>query len=134
MKRYAAAALILAGLLAGCSSGSGSSKGPTETVTLTAKDMAFGAKEIKIEKGKTYKLVLQNDDAVEHDFAIEKMPVKVGGSTHGDSHGSAALHVHAPAGKSESVEFTATESGSYQFVCTVAGHREAGMVGKLIVN
>jgi len=134
MKRYAIAALVLAGLLAGCSSGSGDSHAPAETLTLKAANMAFETKELKIEMGKTYKLVLENSDSLDHDFAVKQIGVKLAHSTHGDEHGGADLHIHAAAGKSESVEFTATEPGKYQFVCTVPGHEAAGMVGTLVVN
>lgn len=126
------AAIALVGVLAGCTGGSKSS-GPVETIDLTANAMAFGSKEITIEKGKAYKLVFKNDDSVEHDFSVKKIPVKLTKKDdHG--HGSADLHVHADGGKTESVEFTATEAGSYEFICTVAGHKDAGMTGKLIVK
>lgn len=137
MKRLIALAMavVLVGVLAGCSSGSGS-KAAAETLELTAASMAFGAKEVTVQKGKTYKLVFKNNDAQEHDFAIDKIPVKVEKEGHDSGHGAskAALHVHSEAGKAESVEFTPTEAGVYSFYCSIAGHKDAGMVGKLIVK
>lgn len=136
MKRLTAPlmAIALAGVLAGCSANG--SQGPVTTVELTADNMAYSTKELILEKGKTYKLIFKNTDRVEHDFSVEQIPVKKvqeGHSDHGAGKG-AALHVHAAAGKTESVEFTPTEAGTYTFACTVAGHREAGMVGKVVVN
>lgn len=138
MKRWTVsiAAVALLAILAGCSGGTKSS-GPVETVDLTANAMAFGSKELTLEKGKTYKLVFNNSDAVEHDFAIDKIPVKITAEGHDGGHGSskkADLHVHADAGKTESVEFTPTEIGTYNFYCTVVGHKDAGMVGQLVVK
>lgn len=139
MKRWVVPflAVALVGVLAGCSSST--STAPAETIELTAANMAFGSKELTLEKGKTYKLVLKNTDSVEHDFAVTKIPIKVAKDGHKDEgHGTggtkADLHVHADAGKTEAVEFTVTEAGSYNFNCTVAGHKEAGMVGKVIVK
>ena len=37
-------------------------------------------------------------------------------------------------GDSLNVEFTPSTPGEYEFFCTVAGHKEAGMVGTLIVT
>lgn len=139
MKRWIVSivAVVLLGLLAGCS-GRGKSSGPVETIELTANAMAFGSRELTLEQGKTYRLVFNNSDAVEHDFAIDKIPVKIVTEGHEAGHGSspkkADLHVHSDAGKKESVEFTPTEAGTYTFYCTVAGHKDAGMVGQLVVK
>ncbi|MDA0302102.1 MAG: plastocyanin/azurin family copper-binding protein [Chloroflexi bacterium] len=44
------------------------------------------------------------------------------------------MHVAAEAGRVAEIEFTPTQAGTYVFYCTVPGHREAGMEGKLIVG
>lgn len=41
---------------------------------------------------------------------------------------------HALAGKHATVEFTPTTKGTYTMFRIIPGHREAGMVGKLIVE
>ena len=43
------------------------------------------------------------------------------------------VHVAAAQGHEGTVTFTPTEAGTYEFYCTVAGHKASGMVGKLIV-
>ena len=45
----------------------------------------------------------------------------------------ATLHVHALSDKQVTVTFTPTDPGTYEFYCTIPGHREAGMVGSLVV-
>jgi len=48
--------------------------------------------------------------------------------------GDAAMHAHTAAGETVTVTFTPTEPGTYEFYCTVPGHREAGMIGTLVVT
>lgn len=44
------------------------------------------------------------------------------------------LHAHTESGEQLTVTFTPTEPGTYEFYCSVPGHLEEGMVGKLVVN
>lgn len=140
MKRWGVVvgAVVMVGVLAGCSSGSGSANSTTtaETVELKATNMAFSTKEITVKKGAPVKVVLNNEDSLLHDFSVDKLPAKLKeskGDDHAHSSGS-AVHVAADAGKTGSVEFTPTEAGTYTFYCTVPGHKDSGMVGKLIVQ
>lgn len=50
------------------------------------------------------------------------------------SHENATVHLHTVAGEAVTAAFTPTEPGTYEFYCSVPGHREAGMVGTLIVS
>lgn len=134
----AAALSILA--LAGC--GSGASGGKTgeapREVKIVNNAMAFDTKEIALTKGQPVKLVLENKDGMLHDFSVEQMPVsekkEASAGEHGHSQNKLTVHVSADAGKTGSVEFTPTKSGTYAYYCTVPGHRDAGMEGKIIVN
>jgi uncharacterized cupredoxin-like copper-binding protein len=56
-----------------------------------------------------------------------------GGHDMGDEVGPLDLHVGAAANGSGTIEFTPSQPGTYEFFCTVAGHKEAGMVGSLVV-
>jgi len=44
------------------------------------------------------------------------------------------LHLHATPENTETLTFTLTESGVYEFYCTVPGHKELGMIGQFIVS
>lgn len=44
------------------------------------------------------------------------------------------LHAAAEAGQSATRQFTPTKPGAYEIVCTVAGRKEAGMTGTLVVS
>ena len=45
-----------------------------------------------------------------------------------------SLLVAARGGETATGGFTAPDPGSYTYDCTVAGHRDAGMEGKLVVT
>jgi uncharacterized cupredoxin-like copper-binding protein len=125
-------ASAMVAVLAGCSNGSG---GETVRLDLKTNAMAFDQKEITVAKGQRVEMVLANSDTVEHDFSIKKIPVKVETKQHA-THGAPKtdLHLHADPLATETVIFTATKEGTYEFYCAVAGHKEAGMIGTLIVN
>jgi uncharacterized cupredoxin-like copper-binding protein len=44
------------------------------------------------------------------------------------------VHMAADVGQTETLEFTPNKPGTYTFFCTVAGHKEAGMTGKLAIT
>jgi uncharacterized cupredoxin-like copper-binding protein len=118
-------------LLAGCTTG-----GTAQTVRLETNGMAFKTTHIEVEAGRPVKLEFVNADSVLHDFAVDTIPVKVKEQGH-DAHAHAKetdLHVSAAAAKTGTVEFTPLEPGTYPFYCTVDGHKEAGMVGELVVK
>ena len=52
----------------------------------------------------------------------------------GDTGDKPKLHVAAGAGGKGTLTFTPSKPGTYEFYCTVAGHKEAGMVGILTVT
>ena len=43
------------------------------------------------------------------------------------------IHLHAAAKGSDSATFRIDTPGTYEVLCTIPGHTEAGMVGKLVV-
>lgn len=137
--------LLITAVLSAC--------GPTTTtepvaaqpveITLVAKDIVYDTNRLEVIAGQPVKLTLQNEGVLEHDFSIVEIPHEgevAEGETemagHDMGHGSIEpeVHVAAPTGGNNTVEFTPTEPGEYEFYCTVSGHREAGMVGTLVVE
>lgn len=134
------------GLLAACSEAE-----PTELSTaelsLTATDLAFSTNQLEVVAGQLVKITLINEGALEHDFSIMEMPHngeihvelnEMGGESMGHDMSSMEeqpeIHMVAMAGDSSTIEFTPSTAGEYEFYCTVAGHKEAGMRGLLIVK
>lgn len=92
--------------------------GEAQTVEVTAIDIAFEEKTLSIPADTDVTFVVHNEGMLQHDFHIEgteyATPMLNGGE-------SAEIVVNLPAGE-------------YTYFCSVAGHREAGMVGTLTVG
>ncbi|EKE05086.1 MAG: hypothetical protein ACD_19C00426G0108 [uncultured bacterium] len=103
---------------------------PTSTATEIATDDASGIitveggmfyfepNVIQAKKGQLVKITFTNKEGL-HDFVLEKFNVKT---------------KQIKAGESETIEFTPNEIGEFEFYCSVANHRQQGMVGKFIVE
>ena len=111
-----------------------------QTITLQAKNVRFLPDKLTIPMGSVIELKLDNLDATEHDVQVDGLDANVmsGGSMnaeHGGGHGGAMkVAVHTMANEMGSVVFMANKKGTYNFYCTIAGHKEAGMIGTLTVE
>ena len=86
-------------------------------IEVSAKSFGFDPDEIRVKAGEEVAIVLTSTDIL-HDFTIDELDA----------------HVAADPGKTEEGGFTAGEPGEYTYYCTVAGHRQAGMEGTLVVE
>ena len=112
-----------------------------QTVSVEVKEFAFTPGNLEVKAGQPVKLTLQNAGTLEHDFSILEIPVEgepkvTGGAQHdmGDMAHTPELHVAAMNGQSAMLEFTPTKPGTYEYFCTVSGHKAAGMSGTLVVT
>ncbi|NHN33286.1 cupredoxin domain-containing protein [Paenibacillus agricola] len=87
-----------------------------QELLIIATDYSFSVQTINLNSKQTVKITLENKGKVEHDFEIS----------------GTAVHVHAGPGKSSSKLATFKKPGQYKAVCTLPGHKEAGMIS--IVN
>lgn len=130
-------AFVLTFLLAAC----GGAAAPTTEIALEMTDFAYAPVTVTIPAGKPVRITLENRGLVEHDFVIEKIDASVemtqdSGSEMHHAHGAASdfdVHASAQTGETTVLELTVSEPGVYQFFCSVEGHKEAGMIGELIV-
>ena len=86
-------------------------------IEVTGSSFAFDPDEIEVAAGEDVATVLTSTDIL-HDFTIDELDA----------------HVAADGGETATGGLRADEPGRYTFRCTVAGHREAGMVGTLTVE
>lgn len=85
-------------------------------IEVAASSFEFDPDEIDVDAGEDIAIVLSSDDLL-HDFTIDEIDV----------------HVAADQGETAEGGLRADEPGEYTYYCTVAGHREAGMEGTLVV-
>lgn len=81
-------------------------------------NFAFSPTEIRVKKGDTVKINFESAEGF-HDWTIS-------------GYNKATSRVSS--GGKTSIEFTADQAGTFEFFCSVDGHRELGMTGKLIVE
>jgi cytochrome c oxidase subunit 2 len=86
-------------------------------IELAATSFEFDPDEITVTAGEDVAIVLTSEDLL-HDFTIDELDV----------------HVAADADETNEGGLRADEPGRYTYYCTVAGHRDAGMEGTLIVE
>jgi uncharacterized cupredoxin-like copper-binding protein len=121
----------------------GACAGPRiQEVSLTAVDMAFQPDALEVTAGRPVRLTMTNEGALDHDFSILEIPMEIVGATAeampghdmGAMTADPQLHMAVNMGLSNAIEFTPTKPGTYEFFCTVAGHRDAGMLGTMVVK
>jgi uncharacterized cupredoxin-like copper-binding protein len=114
---------------------------PATEITVEATDFAYNPVSITVPAGQPVTLTLTNTGKVEHDFVIDKINVT---DVEASDTGPAAhhqmgdmpeydLHFFAKAGDTSVLNFTALEPGTYEIFCSIEGHKEAGMIGELVV-
>lgn len=116
--------------------------GTAQTVTIDARDLLFDPPELHLKAGAPVVLELVNDGALLHDITIEGINVTDDvvepPAEHHQGHSMtmmkpATVHLAAESGESVSATFT-PRAGTFEFYCSVAGHREAGMHGTIVVE
>lgn len=85
---------------------------------ITSVDTAFDTNAITVKPGDT--ITLTNDGFAQHDMAIEDLGLETDLLNNGET---ATITIPADAAP-----------GEYEFHCTVAGHKEAGMTGTITVE
>ncbi len=137
-----AGATAVAALAAGCGSSNSMNMTastpakPDRTVVLQAKNVKFLPDKLTISMGSVVELKLENQDATEHDVQVDGLDANVmsGGAMSAGHGGAQMVVVHTMANMMGSVVFTANKKGTYNFYCTIAGHKDSGMVGTLTVE
>jgi uncharacterized cupredoxin-like copper-binding protein len=103
----------------------------------TANELKFVPAQMAFESGKRYKLVLTNPSNTKHyftakDFADSIWSQKVDA---GNVEIKGAIHdLELRPGAQAAWVFVPIKSGTYELHCSIPGHTEAGMTGKLTVS
>ena len=116
----------------------GDAKGIKRTITLTMTDsMRFTPDVINVKEGETVKIVVKNSGKMLHEMVIgtakeladhAALMLKFPNMEHSEPY-----MVHVPPGKTGQMIWTFNRAGNFDFACLMAGHYQAGMVGKINV-
>ena len=110
--------MLLTLTLAACSSASGSSNASGNELNVTMSEFKFQPSSFVMAAGQSITLRVKNAGTVDHDFAIEKLGVSL--TMKPGATGAQQIGPFAP--------------GTYDVICSIAGHKEAGMVARLTVK
>ena len=103
-----------------------------------ADSMRFKPERITVKQGETVRFVVRNTGKQMHEFVI---------GTQAENAKHAALMIkfpnmehdepymaHVPPGKTGQIVWTFNRAGEFEFACLIAGHYQAGMVGRISVS
>ena len=116
----------------------GDAKAVKRTIVIAmGDDMRFHPERIEVRLGETVRFLIRNRGTVMHEFVL-------GTKRELDEH--AALMVrfptmehdepymaHVPPGQTGEIAWSFNRAGEFDFACLIAGHDQAGMVGKVAV-
>ncbi len=101
--------------LAGCSGGGGGG------TAVQATEFKYDPATVTVKAGSPVQIALQNKGTQAHDWTVDNLGgQKVAGT--------------AQPNQTATISFTPSQAGTYEVYCAQPGHREAGMVGQLIVQ
>lgn len=97
---------------------SGQEEGAIKTFNIQGSNYVFSVSTIRVQRGDTVRINFSSTQGM-HDWKV-------------DEFNAATNQVNQ--GQSDTVEFIADESGTFEYYCSVGDHRQRGMVGSLIVE
>lgn len=116
----------------------GEAKEAKRTIEIKMMDtMRFSPEKIEVKEGETVKFVVKNVGKIMHEMVIgtkkeldehAAMMVKHPGMEHDEPY-----MTHVGPGKTGQLVWTFNRPGDFDFACLIAGHYQAGMVGKISV-
>ncbi len=117
----------------------GGVKEVTRTINVSmSDDMKFKPEKIDIKLGETIKFVIKNNGKLMHEMGIGTKPVLDKHAEmmvkHPNMEHDEPYMAHVSPGKSAEIIWKFNRPGKFDFACLIAGHYQAGMVGKIEVK
>lgn len=119
-----------------------------QQVTIQASEFKYDLTQITVKAGQPVRLVFKNAGTIDHELEVDGLNPKdytVDQSQAGaipeaertetsEDVQKAIVHVYAAPNGTAIALFTPQQTGTFEFSCGISGHKDAGMVGKLIVQ
>jgi plastocyanin len=135
-RTVALGAVVLAGLVAGCvdDDDDGGDASASTSIEAEATEFAFEPDRWTIPAGETVTIEYENEGSVGHEWVIVRLGEEL--ASEADFTEDKVLFEVEVVNPGTSVEqtFSVDEAGTYQVICAVAGHFDAGMEGELTVE
>ena len=87
-------------------------------IDVAGKEFRFDPATLTLKAGQGSTIVLKNTGSTEHDLTVTE----------------AGFKLTAAANQTADKVLTVAKAGTYEFYCSVAGHKSAGMKGQLVVQ
>ncbi|HEY4499315.1 MAG TPA: cupredoxin domain-containing protein [Candidatus Paceibacterota bacterium] len=94
------------------------SVGEFKEFKVTGSPFKFSVTEMKVKLGDTVRIVFTNEKGV-HDWVVDEFNART---------------KQLQEGQTETIEFVADKTGTFEYYCSVGTHRAMGMKGNLIVE
>lgn len=120
----------------------GDPKKPARVVQVVMREgdgkMIFVPNQVQVKRGEQIRFVIENSGFLTHEFVLANtadnlkhaaLMQKYPDMEHDDPNGKTLQ----PAAKTEML-WRFTKAGEFEFACLIPGHREAGMLGKIVVK
>jgi len=135
MKRFPRFIILTLSLLLALTACGGGTSAPSTSISVTLTDFQFTPNTFTVPAGAQISFTAVNNGADEHSFVIMKPGDEVKDHfTDANMQNAYWKYLAIEPGQTVTDTFTApSDPGTYQIVCAVPGHFEAGMVAKLIV-
>ncbi len=102
----------------GASGATGSNSGTVKSFTVTGSNFSFTPSTMTVNKGDRVRVTFVNSNGM-HDWRLDEFNAKTNG---------------IQGGQSETIEFVADKTGTFEYYCSVGTHRQMGMKGTLTVK
>lgn len=121
----------------------GDAKKVNRKITITATEIAFDVKDIRIKKGETIRFVLINKGEQPHELVLgdakeqaehRQMMIDMAGMDMSEMHHNDHNSVSANPGETKELIWHFTKKGTFEFACDFPGHADLGMMGSLEVE
>lgn len=132
-------ALVAMALLIAACGGDGDDAGNDDggpsaaSIDVVATDFVFDPDAHVVDEGSTVSFEMVNAGSVEHNWVLLTAGTTVASEDEVTANNT-VVEFKSGAGETVTGTFTAPAAGSYQVVCTIAGHLAAGMEAQLVVG